>query len=81
MKNINFIEMEIEVHEPGIKIQPNDSMFEKSWVIWVWSDGVAEIYTRRNPKTGKPLGKPIRLQASRLLTSVNFVNTIQSFSR
>lgn len=56
---------EIEEQESGTYIFPDDSKFQYSWAIWLWPDGSADVYTKRNKKTGALLGKPIRLSASR----------------
>lgn len=54
---------EVQEQETGTYVFPNDEEFEYSWIMWLWPDGSAEIYTKRNPKTGAVLGNPIKLKA------------------
>jgi hypothetical protein len=54
---------EVQEQEFGTYIFPNEQRFEYGWVIWLWEDGSADVYTKRNPKTGALLGKPIHLSA------------------
>ena len=54
---------EVQEQESGTYIFPNEDRFEYSWAIWLWEDGSADVYTKRNSKTGALIGKPIRLPA------------------
>lgn len=54
---------EVNEQESGTYIFPNQDRFEPTWIIWLREDGSADVYTKRHPKTGAMLGKPIRLMA------------------
>ena len=54
---------EIEEQECGVYVFPDDLKFKHSWAIWLWPDGSADVYTKRNQETGALLGKPFHLPA------------------
>jgi hypothetical protein len=50
--------IEVQEQEDGTYIFPNDNLFEYTWALYVFKDGTAHLYTKRNPMTGTLLGKP-----------------------
>lgn len=53
--------LEVQEIESGTYIFPNSKKFASTWALFVYSDGRAELYMKRNLKTGALLGKPINL--------------------
>ena len=53
--------LEIEEGEGGTYVFPNSQKFASTWALYVYSDGCAELYTKRDLEKGTLLGKPIDL--------------------
>lgn len=53
--------LEIEEQEGGTYIFPNSKVFASTWALYVYKDGRAELYTKRDLEKGSLLGKPIDL--------------------
>ena len=52
--------VEIDEQESGTYVMPVGKPY--TWVLYVFKDGTADLYKKRNPETGAVLGKPIRVQ-------------------
>jgi hypothetical protein len=53
--------LEIEEQESGTYVFPNSKKFAPTWALFIYKDGRAELYTKRNLETGALLGKPTDL--------------------
>jgi hypothetical protein len=54
---------EVQEQESGTYIFPSETEFKYGWIMWLYPDGSADIYTKRDGRNGAILGKPIRLAA------------------
>jgi hypothetical protein len=55
--------LEIDEIESGTYVFPflGNKKLPHTWALFVFNNGNAELYTKRNPKTGALLGKPLKL--------------------
>ncbi len=53
--------LEIEEQEGGTYVFPNSKKFASTWALFVYADGRAEFYKKRDLEKGSLLGKPIDL--------------------
>ena len=54
-------QLEIQEIESGTYVFPNSKKYASTWALFVYTDGRAELYKKRDLEKGSLLGKPIDL--------------------
>jgi hypothetical protein len=57
-------QLEVEEQESGTYVFPNSKKYASTWALFVYKDGRAELYKKRDLETGAILGKPVDLGLS-----------------